>query len=241
MQHQQTLKKWGVARLFSPMNHQRATWITFTIALVINALYLFYYESVEVPCTTPESLPIYGDSFNETMLSAPNSTSYGAVCTLHSMHDNVQSIATTLNSISCISSSFTLVMYLLVRVPVIYMNYLADGRTETAAVLATSTDAWTIYYFTYVIMAIISVNYGTAASFLLLDIVAKVSVAREVLNAVYKPRKQFIMSLVFTAIILYIYAFVTVRNMRTGLILFRARHIHHLLNLFCFEHTCPSF
>jgi len=44
VKHQQLLTEMGISSIFSRSNADRATWVTFILALVINVLLLFFYR-----------------------------------------------------------------------------------------------------------------------------------------------------------------------------------------------------
>jgi hypothetical protein len=197
--------------VFTSQNHERATWITFLIAVLINALYLAYYEVVPSSCTTKGSIRdvvwVNGSIENVPLTSVDDTTS----CTVQQLPKDVLRIITTLNSLIVVSSVFTLVMYLVVRIPVIFQEYhFGEGKTLFQSAFATATEYMTVYYFMYVGVVLASLVSHYMASFLLLDIIVKITLARDVLNAVYKPRKQIIMAFFLVVIIVYIFASVTV-------------------------------
>jgi hypothetical protein len=116
-----------------------------------------------------------------------------------------------LNIFQLVFAVFTLILFIVVRVPVKYQSLLAKGSSVASAVFQTATDGLTMYYFVYLIFCLLAINYSdTFVTFLLLDIVVKNSTTRDVLNAVIYPRKQLGMTLVLGLFVMYIFAFLIV-------------------------------
>tara|TARA_B110000971_G_C19670233_1_gene346330 strand:- start:8 stop:511 length:504 start_codon:yes stop_codon:yes gene_type:complete len=68
-----------------------------------------------------------------------------------------------------------------------------------------ATDAYTMYYFGYVIIAALCINEQFLCCFLLLDIIVKDSTTRDVLNAVIYPIKQLGMTVILTLFMINIF------------------------------------
>ena len=116
-----------------------------------------------------------------------------------------------LNIFQLVFATFTLILFLVVRVPVKYQSVLSKGSSRLSAVLQTATDGLTMYYFIYLIFCLLAINYSdTFVTFLLLDIIVKNSTTADVLNAVIYPRKQLAMTLVLGLFVMYIFAFIIV-------------------------------
>merc|ERR1719453_1094664 len=104
-------------------------------------------------------------------------------------------------------SCFTLILFLVVRVPVRYKKLIEDGNATREAIINTMLEPLTVYYFIYALLAFISLRvnrwYGT---FLLLDICVKDTTTGDVLLAVWTPKKQLFMTLILGIFVIYIFA-----------------------------------
>ncbi|KAJ1430199.1 hypothetical protein B484DRAFT_396044 [Ochromonadaceae sp. CCMP2298] len=84
-----------------------------------------------------------------------------------------------LNLVLVATALFVLLLYLVVRVPVNYQTYiekdLPGPYQALNAALYTALDPVTMYYFFYLIIAVVGMQYHAALTFLLLDFVAKSS------------------------------------------------------------------
>ena len=121
-------------------------------------------------------------------------------------------LTTWINVVQTIVAFFTLVLWLVVRTPVIYQSLLADGNNKFQALLYTSIDGMTLYYVIYLILSMLGIfvnNYFV--SLLLLDIVVKDSTTRDVLNAVTTPWKAILMGCILMSFCIYIMAFYAVK------------------------------
>ncbi len=58
----------------------------------------------------------------------------------------------------------------------------------------------------YLAVAVVGLWYHASLTFLLLDFITKSPTSQAVLKAVYNPRKQIVMTVVLTCIILYVFA-----------------------------------
>ena len=123
----------------------------------------------------------------------------------------VRIITDTLNLIQLFFSLFTLILFLVVRVPVKYQTNLAAGYSQISTIFYTATDGLTLYYFIYFIICLLAINLSdTFLTFLLLDVVVKNSTTRDVLNAVIYPRRQLGMTILLGVFVVYIFSFVIV-------------------------------
>ena len=106
---------------------------------------------------------------------------------------------------------FTFLLFCVVRGPVKYQIYKDAGYSTFHTYLYTATDFMTLYYFGYLIVAVMGMVHNDFwSSLLLLDVVMKNTTAKDVLNAVYYPRKQLGMAFVLGVIILYVFSYVNV-------------------------------
>ena len=123
----------------------------------------------------------------------------------------VRIVVNALNIFQLFFATFTLILFLVVRVPVRYQSNLAAGHSGLIAMIYTATDGLTMYYFVYLTFCLLAINYSDVfLTFLLLDIVVKNSTTRDVLNAVIYPRKQLGMTLILGIFVGYIFAFIIV-------------------------------
>jgi hypothetical protein len=134
------------------------------------------------------------------------------------------SITVTVNAMNIFQiafSSFTLILFLVVRVPVKYQSNLASGMESLRAVVYACSDPLTLYYVFYLVMSIMGYNVSYFfLTILLLDILVKNSTARDILMAVVYPRKQLFMTYVLTVFVVYIFAFIMVRPHPTNIVYF---------------------
>jgi len=175
VKHQQLLTEMNLSRVFSLTNQNRATWISFVLAVVLNGFFISDYSY----------------RTGEPTIS-----------------DWVNNVTTYINATQTVVALFTLILWLVVRTPVIYQSYLASNVSRLEAVLYTATDGMTLYYVIYLGISLLGVfveNYYV--SLLLLDIVVKDATTRAVLNAVITPWKALAMGALLQAFVIYIYAF----------------------------------
>lgn len=178
VKHQEVLKQYKVSGIFSRSNQDKATWISFFLALIINFLLLVFY--------TAES--------GEPKLPT-----------------EVRYLVDALNIFQIVFATFTLVLFLIVRVPVRYKSYIDSGHSQFQTILYTMTDPLTMYYFIYLTICVLGVNVSDIfLTLLLLDIVVKNSTTRDVLYAVIYPRKQLAMTLLLGIFVMYIFSFIIV-------------------------------
>ena len=180
VKHQQLLTEMKLSAIFSRKNQNYATWCTFIIAIVINCLFITYYDGT---------------------LGAPKITNKSAKMVIYG-----------LNLAQTIVASFSMLIWLVVRTPVEYQSFKEAGNSQFKTIFLTATEGFTMYYFFYLVLSILGLTVGDYfLPFLLLDIVAKNSTTRDVLNAVIIPWRQLIMTLILCLFLTYIYAFYLVR------------------------------
>jgi len=187
IKHQQVLKELGVSRLFSRNNQEMATWIGFSFACLINIMLLagYHYKDADLGKDAD------GNTINAGTLSM----------------DSTMEIAVMIVNIGqCITSIFVLVLFLVVRCPVAYQVCIQrDEMNEWWAMYYAATDAYTLYYLGYVVVAALCINEQYLCCFLLLDIIVKDSTTRDVLNAVIYPIKQLTMTVILTLFVINIF------------------------------------
>jgi len=177
VKHQQLLTEVGVSNMFSRQNQNYATWITFVLAFLINALFIMDYTRDD---------------------------GGGGV----SISDNFNTITLFINVLQAVVSSFTLILWLVVKSPVTYQSFSQKGFGVVETILLTASEPLTVYYVIYLVISILGVvleNYY--CSLLLLDIIAKNSITRDVLMAMVTPWKQLLMALLLEGFVIYIFSF----------------------------------
>jgi hypothetical protein len=99
-------------------------------------------------------------------------------------------------------------LFLTVKVPVKCQGYIDNGIPIIAAVFISLTDGMTVYYVIYLLICIFGLVFNDFwTTFLLLDIIVKNGVCRNVLNSVVYPYKQLGMTLILGLFVAYIYAY----------------------------------
>jgi hypothetical protein len=178
IKYQQKLKEWKISNIFSLRNQDRATWFAFELSCIINLLLLVCYTR---------------NASGEVYIDPP-----GVVTAIFA-----------LNVVQSLAAAFTLILFLIVKVPVNYETLMSEENMSSfAAMIYSVCDGMTIYYVIYLAICLFGLfldHYWTP--FLLLDIVVKNSVCRNVLNAIVLPRKQLGMTVVLGVFIAYIYAY----------------------------------
>ncbi|KAJ1428063.1 hypothetical protein B484DRAFT_450044, partial [Ochromonadaceae sp. CCMP2298] len=188
VKHQQLLTDLGVSRIFSRKNQDNATWTTFLMAILINCLFVVYYDYAE-------------EKARPTVHSAT------ALVTINA-----------LNLLQNFVAIFVLVLNLVVRTPVNYQSFKAKAPSELQAVLMTASDPKTLYFFAYLLLSLLGLLAADYyLPFLLLDIVAKNATTRDVLNAVVIPRQQLLMTVVLAIFVTYIFAYFIFKYFRDQL------------------------
>jgi hypothetical protein len=183
VKHQQYLTevgaKYGInfARIFSRQNQNRATWITFMLAIVINGLFIAFYE------TNAGGFPAVMDK-----------QALRVINTLNIVQSVVAAFVLLLSVVvrsPVIFQSFQAAGYSFFY-SIFYTG--CDGKTM-----------YYLLYLVLSVLGLSLKNYYLP--FLLLDLVAKNATTRDVLNAVIIPRKQLIMTVVLALFINFIFAY----------------------------------
>jgi hypothetical protein len=122
--------------------------------------------------------------------------------------DDITTLLEALNLSQIIMSSFTLLLFLVVRSPISFKRTMKETGSIWQGFLAMFTQDLTLYYVGYLAFAIlgytVSPLYNTI---LLLDIVIKDSTARDVLNAVWVPINSLCVTVLLCLFVIYIFAF----------------------------------
>lgn len=201
--HQQRLKQWGTASIFSRTNQDRSKRVSFVLALLVNGLYLGYYQSSPCPVEDPTSVGGFYDDND-------NYYHWNMRCSDLRLNITVEYVILTLNILLLISSGFTLMLYLVVRVPVSYEMLIYQGRSKLQAMTLSAVDYLTLYNIVYFAIVFVSLFNKLLSPFLLLDLIALSPMLQEVLQAAWKPRKSILMSMMLTWVVVYIYAIMVV-------------------------------
>ena len=233
--HQEYLVRIGLNAIFSRSNQEAVTWFSFTVACIINVLFMAYYHWDVDPSTLSGPLAASPDS----MSGGPNlyindvskwkpQISIDNPGTLYSTDrhpdfitndqsgsnpwvkyspDALTAVA-ALKWILLASSFYTLTSVCIVRLPVVYQAFVKEGNSALRSVAHTACDLKLLYYIWYITFVILGIaSNDQYITFLLLDLIYKNPTAQTVLNAVVVPIKPLMCSLMMTEIINYIFAF----------------------------------
>jgi hypothetical protein len=201
--HQKFLRDNQLNKVFSRKNQNSATWYTFIICCTINILMIAYYDGSK--CLDP---------YVELDDGMDDGSYVEVSCGSPSLPSNIRSAINILNTFQIVFSSFTLLLFLIVRAPVHYLTARKNGEGIFMSILATAVDPLTLYYFVYVILAVLSTRIDHILTLLLLDIVVKNSYAMDVLIAIFTPIKQLSMALILCLIVMYIFSMILVSSFR---------------------------
>jgi hypothetical protein len=206
--HQQLLTEYGLDKIFSRTNQDRATWAVFYIVLAINLLFVVFYHTVTVPCAdmNDDAALEYNPHVADDDSPSPPVSNVHMCSEINLSYPAVVTTVDVLNYVLIFFSLFVLLQYLVVRVPVNFETYLEKGLGVVHAAVLTARDPMTLYYSAYLALAVIGLRYHIALTILLLDFVTKSPTSQAVLRAVYNPRKQIVMTLVLGMIVTYIFA-----------------------------------
>lgn len=187
--HQNTLKNYKVDMIFSRTNIVRITWISFYVVVLVNILFVIGYSSPRDTCTVDVK----------------------EGCGVVTLDPSIKPVVNALILLLIVLSFFTLTLYLVVGVPLNYRTHQEKGLGFMKCVLYTALDPYVLYYIICMGVAVSGYFYHALITLLTLDFVSKSPTARGVLRAVWNPRKQLIMTLILTMIIVYIFSMFLVR------------------------------
>ena len=137
------------------------------------------------------------------------------LCFFHNDHaeptlsDEIIPVIFGISVVQIVIAGIVLIMYSVVRMPVVFKTYQSQGNSFRDCVTYTLLDGMFLYYsgyFVFTVLGIVVSNY-VFTPVLLLDIVVKNSTTRDVLYSIYIPRKQLSLTLLFCAFTTYTYAF----------------------------------
>eukprot|EP00854_Cymbomonas_tetramitiformis_P004572 gene4572-5599_t len=208
--HQQRLKSWHVARLFSRQNQNRSTWMGFLLCCTINSLLLTYeskgYCKEGKAGVRNGELPVMHSEIRNIDFAGYDHDHHSQIHCVY-LSDEVENLKVFLNYAQIILSAFVLLLFLVVRVPLIFVSMQARGNSPPYSLARAFLDPLTVYYFWYQVMAVMAVYKSDLFStFLLLDIIVKNSTTRAVVRAVYVPRKQLSMTMLLGVFVIYIFS-----------------------------------
>jgi inositol 1,4,5-triphosphate receptor type 3 len=229
----------SLAKVFSRTNQNRATWVAFGVASTINLIMLVSFKKEPITSAEafgPNSPnwsdedddnpnPSWDDSmtgdeivgfgYTEDMKVLPMANkrtgSLGFEGHRLPVRNNViKNVIFGMNLFNITLSTFTLILFLVVRVPVKVKSLLEkDWPVWQAVIAAVSYKNWlTLYYFAYTFVALLAMIHSPVwQGVLLLDIIVKDTTTRAVLLAVILPIKQLTMTFLLAIFVIYIFAF----------------------------------
>jgi len=129
---------------------------------------------------------------------------------MHSLFSTVQ-MQNVLNYVQIIVATFTMILFFIVRVPVIYRQRVVIlGDSWIKAAILALTDFDTVYYIIYLIICVLALQLSPIwSSILLLDVCKKSPNTMNVLQAVIKPIEQLSLAGILAIFVLVIFAFAT--------------------------------
>ena len=123
----------------------------------------------------------------------------------------VKAVTFYLKIVLAVVSFLTILLWVVVRSPVIYQSYIAAKYSIYESIIYSAIDGMTAYYVWFLVVSILAVVLADYyMSVLLLDIVVKDATTRAVLRAVVTPWKALAMGALLQAFVIYIYSFFTV-------------------------------
>ena len=125
------------------------------------------------------------------------------------MPDEIDLVVAVLNYIQIAVASFTAILTVVVRSPVIAGLEESGLYGPLEVRLYTALDPMTVYYFPTIISILGTALADYYLALLMLDIVVKDSTTSDVLNAVVSPRKQLAYALLLGLFVSYIFSFYT--------------------------------
>jgi hypothetical protein len=197
--HQRFLREMQLNKVFSRNNQNRSTWYTFWICCATNIILLVYYDGSEC--------------FEGYELSDDAAPTIEVHCSEPTLPTGPREAVNILNVFQIAFSCFTLTLFLIVRAPVTYLTSIKNGDGIFMSIVATAMEPMTLYYFIYVMLAVLSTRIDHILTLLLMDICVKNSYAMDVLIAIFTPIKQLMMALLLMMISMYIFAMAVVSTL----------------------------
>ena len=221
----------SLATVFSRTNQNNATWVAFGVASTINLIMLAFFKKIPIYAAdvidndewagddawsddmgNPEKYIVgyrYDSSWKNLPMASKKSGRYDF--TGHRLPTDSQEIEIVLQILNLFNialSTFTLILFLVVRVPVKYNSLLEKDVSQLWAFIKAVTDRMTLYYFAYTFVALLAMLHSPVwQGVLLLDIIVKDTTTQAVLLAVVIPWKSLIMTFLLAFFVIYIFAF----------------------------------
>lgn len=199
----------NLAWIFSRQNQELATWIAFFTAFFINVLMMIFFKKEAVYFDEREC-DDDGAGCTELIKKIEPGSWQGPLegLLLAGSESKTRLLLKILNVFNIALSSFTLILFLIVRVPVKYEGLVQNGMTHFLAAGRALLDVMTMYYLGYTVVALLAMVHSPVwQSVLLLDIIVKDTTTQAVLLAVVIPIKSLAMTAVLTIFVIYIFAF----------------------------------
>ncbi len=197
--HQQVLKSYHLDNVFCRTNLDRVIWLNFYVVCCINILFIVYLGTEDAACSKSDDFVL-------------EYTGQDRSCTSVVIGNQSVKLAILLLNVALIyGAAFALLSSLLVRAPVHYQAHKEKRFHWANCLLYTALEFSSIYYFAYLGMAVMGLVYHPLLAFLLLDFITMSPTSQGVLQAVFKPRRQILMTVILTCIIVYIFAVYSVR------------------------------
>jgi hypothetical protein len=106
-------------------------------------------------------------------------------------------------------STVTLLSVIVVRGPIVYQGYEEEGHSKWICLSSVASEPLVVYYSIYLAIALLGAFYDHFyLTFLLLDIIKKNSLTRDILNSVVYPRKQIALTSLLIAFVCFIFSYV---------------------------------
>jgi hypothetical protein len=196
--HQQLLKEWNVANVFSLTNQGRVTKFNFFLVCVLNGLFIAYYENV--PCDGEDTEAKDDDGELPACLRMELPVDVTGV--------DINVLTRIVSIVLTVFAAYTVILCFVVRLPVLYEGEIEKGNSPFISSINASMDFKTVYHTGYLALAVLSIQkqFHHLASFLLLDMISLSPVTQDTMNAIWKPRRLLFMTTVLLFICCYIYA-----------------------------------
>lgn len=205
--HQQLLKDYRLNLFFSRTNQNLATWFNFSVALIINLLFIIFYVSrtVALPCL--QTPGVFSTALPFAFQNSTTGLYAVEYCTDITLNQpEVSVVILVLTIILILGATFTLLSSLIVRAPVNFQANMEKNFGVPKSLFYCLLDFSTLHYFFYLVISLVGIVYHPAISLLLLDFITMSPTTQAVLSAVYIPRKQITMTIVLICIIIYVFA-----------------------------------
>lgn len=202
--HQRKLQEYRLDNIFSRTNQAMASWFNFYVAVVINLLFLIFYVTEKVDCSSDSEEGIH--EYEELEYKPPDENE-GVFCSnVKFSNPHIDLIVLVLTIVLISSSAYTLLSNLVVRAPVSFQACREKGYTVMNSALYTMSEPSFLRHLIYLVFPVAGLFYYPALSVSMLDFISMSPTTQAVLNAVYDPRQQILMTTVLILIILYIFA-----------------------------------